>query len=84
MRKRPEVNMAVVSLSKTQPSRPIEPPPQPSGAMVIQTAEMAIKIIANFFQALNISSLRKSNMNEIIAITAEKKKPGNKIPSPTN
>ncbi len=70
--------MAVVSLSNTQPPKPAQPPPQPAGAMIIQTAEMAIKIIANFFHALNTCSFRKSRMNEIMAIAPEKKK--NEVP----
>ena len=64
MRKSPAVNIAVVSLSNTQPSRPIAPPPQPSGAMVIQTAEIATNIIANFFQTLNTCRKRGSGKRE--------------------
>ncbi len=84
IKKSPAVNIAVVSLSNTQPPKPPKPPPQPSGAMIIQMAEIAIKYIANFFQAVNICFLRKSRMNEITATTPEKIQIGNKIPSPTN
>ncbi len=82
MRNTAEVNIAVVSLSNTQPPKPAQPPPQLSGAMIIQTAEMAMKIIANFFHALNTCSLRKSRI--ILIGKSAKEKTNNEVPTGLN
>jgi hypothetical protein len=82
IRKRAEVNIAVVSLSNTQPLRPIHPPPQLSGAIVIQTAEIAIKIIANLPHVLNICSFRKRRIRAIGKSAREKT--NNEVPMGLN
>ncbi len=58
IRNSPTVNIAVVSLSNVHPPKPLQPPPQYSGAKNIHIAEIAIKNIANFFHVLNICFLR--------------------------
>jgi len=71
-KKSPAVNIAVVSLSNTQPPKPPKPPPQPSGAIIIQIIESEIKYIANFFQVVNICFLRKKSIKAIGNTAREK------------